>query len=48
MSKKIVAWKLVAFDENDNEITLEPSNYVASVIDDFITEEVEEEEEAYE
>tara|TARA_R100001377_G_scaffold70417_1_gene45851 strand:+ start:587 stop:841 length:255 start_codon:yes stop_codon:yes gene_type:complete len=26
---KIVAWKLVAFDENDNEISVEPSNSVA-------------------
>ena len=38
---KIVSWKLVAYDENGNKITLEPSNYVASVIDDFITEEEE-------
>ena len=42
---KIVAWKLIAFDENDNEITVDVhSNDVASLIDDFITEEFEESE----
>jgi len=42
---KIVSWKLVAFDENDNEITVDVhSNDVASLIDDFITEEFEESE----
>jgi len=43
---KIVSWKLVAFDENDNEINVDVhSNDVASLIDDFITEELEEESE---
>jgi hypothetical protein len=40
---KIVAWKLIAFDENENEITVDVhSNDVASLIDDFITEKFEE------
>lgn len=43
---KIVSWKLVAFDENDNEINVDVhSNDVASLIDDFLTEELEEESE---
>jgi hypothetical protein len=43
---KIVSWKLVAFDEDDNEINVDVhSNYVASLIDDFLTEEFEEESE---
>ena len=42
---KIVAWKLVAFDENDNEINVDVhSNDVANLIDDFLTEEFEENE----
>ena len=42
---KIVSWKLVAFDENDNEINVDVnSNDVASLIDDFLTEEFEESE----
>jgi len=45
---KIVAWKLIAFDENDNEITVDVhSNDVASLIDDFITEEFEESEDEW-
>jgi|TARA_R110000796_G_scaffold245469_1_gene369707 hypothetical protein len=40
---KIVSWKLVAFDEDDNEINVDVhSNDVASLIDDFLTEEFEE------
>jgi hypothetical protein len=40
---KIVSWKLVAFDENDNEINVDVhSNDVANLIDDFLTEEFEE------
>jgi hypothetical protein len=43
---KIVSWKLVAFDEDDNEINVDVhSNDVASLIDDFLTEELEEESE---
>mgnify|MGYP003650255559 FL=1 len=43
---KIVSWKLVAFDEDDNEINVDVhSNDVASLIDDFLTEEFEEESE---
>ena len=43
---KIVSWKLVAFDENDNEINVDVhSNDVANLIDDFLTEEFEEESE---
>ena len=42
---KIVSWKLVAFDENDNEINVDVhSNDVANLIDDFLTEEFEENE----
>ena len=42
---KIVSWKLVAFDENDNEINVDVhSNDVANLIDDFLTEEFEESE----
>ena len=45
---KIVAWKLIAFDENENEITVDVhSNDVASLIDDFITEEFEESEDEW-
>ena len=40
---KIVAWKLVTFDEDNNQINVDVhSNDVASLIDDFITEEFEE------
>ena len=40
---KIVSWKLVAFDENDNEINVDVhSNDVANLVDDFLTEEFEE------
>ncbi len=49
---KIVSWKLVAYDEHDNEIIMDSHdlnplvfdnkrlipNYVATVIDDFLTE----------
>ena len=43
---KIVSWKLVAFDEDGNEINVDVhSNDVASLIDDFLTEEFEEESE---
>ena len=43
---KIISWKLVAFDEDDNEINVDVhSNDVASLIDDFLTEEFEEESE---
>ena len=42
---KIVSWKLVAFDEDDNEINVDVhSNDVASLIDTFLTEEFEESE----
>ena len=37
---KIVSWKLVAFDEDNNEINVDVhSNDVANLIDDFLTEE---------
>jgi hypothetical protein len=40
---KIVSWKLVAYDENDNEIIVDVHrNHVANIIDDFLTEEFEE------
>ena len=40
---KIVSWKLVAYDENDNEIIVDVHrNHVANLIDDFLTEEFEE------
>lgn len=42
---KIIAWKLVAYDENNNEITVDVhSDDVANAVDDFLTEEFEEEE----
>ena len=42
---KIVSWKLVAFDEDNNEINVDVhSNDVANLIDDFLTEEFEESE----
>jgi hypothetical protein len=51
MAKKIVSWKLVAYDEDDNEIIMDSHdnkthlpNNVAKVIDDFLTEEFEESE----
>ena len=41
-SMRIMSWKLVAFDEDDNEINVDVhSNDVASLIDDFLTEEFE-------
>jgi hypothetical protein len=40
---KIIGWKLVAYDENDNKIIVDVHrNHVANVIDDFLTEEFEE------
>ena len=46
---KITAWKLVAYDEDSNEVVMDTHdnkthipNYVANVIDDFLTEEFEE------
>jgi hypothetical protein len=40
---KIISWKLVAYDENDNEIIVDVHrNHVANIIDDFLTEEFEE------
>ena len=40
---KIISWKLVAYDENDNEIIVDVHrNHVANLIDDFLTEEFEE------
>jgi hypothetical protein len=49
MAKKIVSWKLVAYDEDDNEINMDSHdnkthlpNNVAQVIDDFLTQEFEE------
>ena len=39
MAKKIVSWKLVAFDEEDNEIDVDVhSNDVAYLIEDFLSE----------
>ena len=38
---KITAWKLVAYDEDDNEIVVDVDNHVANVIDNFLTENVE-------
>jgi hypothetical protein len=36
---KITAWKLVAYDEDDNEIVVDVHrNHVANLIDDFLTE----------
>lgn len=37
----ITAWKLVAYDEDDNEIVVDVDNHVANVIDNFLTENVE-------
>jgi hypothetical protein len=35
----ITAWKLVAYDEDDNEIVVDVHrNHVANLIDDFLTE----------
>jgi hypothetical protein len=40
---KITAWKLVAYDEDDNEIIVDVHrNHVANLIDDFLTEKFEE------
>lgn len=46
---KITAWKLVAYDEDGNEIIMDTHdsktylpNYVANAIDDFLTEKFEE------
>jgi hypothetical protein len=36
---KIVSWKLVAYDEDDNEINVDVhSNNVAYLIEDFLSE----------
>jgi hypothetical protein len=36
---KITAWKLVAYDEDDNEIVVDVHrNHVANLIDDFLSE----------
>lgn len=41
----ITSWKLVAYDEEDNEIVVDVHrNHVANVIDDFLTESFEEDE----
>ena len=37
----ITSCKLVAYDEDDNEVVVDVDNHVANVIDDFLTEEVE-------
>ncbi|MDB0064342.1 hypothetical protein N9F47_04085 [Gammaproteobacteria bacterium] len=40
---KITAWKLVAYDEDDNEIIVDVHrNHVANLIDDFLTEKFKE------
>jgi len=40
---KIISWKLVAYDEDDNEIIVDVHrSHVANIIDDFLTEEFEE------
>ena len=39
----ITSWKLVAYDEDDNEIVVDVDNHVANVIDNFLTENVEDE-----
>lgn len=42
---KITAWKLVAYDEDDNEIVVDlHRSHVANLIDDFLTEKFEESE----
>ena len=39
VAMKIVSWKLVAYDEDDNEIVVDVHrNHVANLIDDFLTE----------
>ena len=40
---KIISWKLVVYDEDNNEIIVDVHrNHVANLIDDFLTEEFEE------
>ncbi len=48
---KITAWKLIAYDEDGNEVVMDNHdnkthipNYVASAIDEFLTEAFEEDE----
>jgi len=42
---KIIAWELVGYDENNNKVEIDINNNgVAQVIDDYITEEYEENE----
>ena len=42
---KITAWKIVGYDEDNNEVEIDiHNNGVAQVIDDYITEKYEENE----
>jgi len=38
---EITAWKLVAYDEDNNEFVVDVDNHVANIIDNFLTEECE-------
>ena len=40
---KIIAWKIVGYDEDNNEVEIDiHKSHVANVVDDYITEEYEE------
>lgn len=42
---KIIGWKVVGYDEDNNEVEIDiDNNWVAQVIDDHITEKYEENE----
>ena len=42
---KIIGWKVVGYDEDNNEIEIDiHKHHVANVVDDYITEEYEENE----
>jgi len=43
---KIIAWKIVGYDEDNNEVEIDiHRSNVANVVDDYITEEYEDEDE---
>ena len=43
---KIIAWKIVGYDEANNEVEIDiHRSNVANVVDDYITEEYEDEDE---
>ena len=40
---KIISWKIVGYDEDNNEVEIDiHRSYVANIVDDYITEEYEE------